>query len=544
MAKITAIEPRVDELKQLLLDMAQERAVDSVLSLIVSRLNSQENIALARIWLIGPGDLCDDCRLRESCPDQSRCLHLVASAGTSKSGEQWNRLNGDFKRFPIGEYKIGKIALSGEPFIVNDIADHPEVLVRPEWAIKEGIQAFGGQPLKHQGKTLGVLAVFTRAVFDDEFLSWMRTLADHAAAAIANARAFEEIAELKNQLELERDYLRDEVLEAHAFGEIVGHSPSLKNVIQQIDLVASTDASVLILGDSGTGKELVAREIHRRSLRKDKPMVKCNCASIPRELYESEFFGHVKGAYTGAVADRAGRFQLADGGTLFLDEVGEIPLEMQSKLLRVLQEGELERVGEEKTRQVDVRIIAATNRDLKKEITEKRFREDLYYRLNVFPIEVAPLHDRKEDIALLARHFVSLSSKKLNRPLPKLTQGNIVELQRHDWPGNIRELQNLIERAVITSTRGRLQFDLPSASTANAVSDPVSENDASEKLEGGESAILTEDDINRRDRENIRAALKRANWRISGDGGAAQLLGIKPTTLKSRMKRFGIERPA
>ena len=280
-------------------------------------------------------------------------------------------------------------------------------------------------------------------------------------AAIANARAFEEIGRLKEQLELERDYLREELAGVQEFGDIIGQSPSLKNVLQQIDLVAATDASVLILGESGTGKELVAREIHRRSQRHERSMVKCNCASIPRELYESEFFGHAKGAFTGAISDRAGRFQLADGGTLFLDEVGEIPLDMQSKLLRVLQEGEFERVGEERTQRVDVRIVAATNRDLKQEIEAKRFREDLYYRLNVFPIQIAPLRERKEDISVLAAHFVDLSARNLNRAPPRLTQGNILQLQRYDWPGNIRELQNVIERAVITSVKGRLRFDLP-----------------------------------------------------------------------------------
>ena len=448
--------------KRLLLDMAQDRSVDSLLSLIVNRLAQQPEVALARIWLAAPGDLCGTSRFGDECPDQSRCLHLVASAGSSReTGDEWTALDGSFRRFPFGIRKVGKVALSGQPLEVRDIAEHPEVLARPDWATSEGIRAFGGQPLVHRGAVLGVLAVFPRACLGDENLTWIRMIADHAAAAIANARAFEEIERLKAQLELERDYLRDEVLEAHAFGDIVGQSPSLKNLLQQIELVAPTDASVLVLGESGTGKELVAREIHRRSLRRDRPMVKCNCASIPRELYESEFFGHVKGAFTGAVSDRAGRFQLADGGTLFLDEVGEIPLEMQSKLLRVLQEGEFERVGDEQTHRVDVRIIAATNRDLKQEVEQRRFREDLYYRLNVFPIQIAALRERKEDLAVLAGHFVDLSARGLKRPLPRLTHANLLTLQAYDWPGNVRELQNVVERAVITSAGGKLQFDLP-----------------------------------------------------------------------------------
>lgn len=532
--------PKVDLIKRLLLDMSEERTIENVLKLIVDRLASQPDVALARIWMIGPGDLCGECHLRNECPDQKSCLHLVASAGSSiVDGQEWTGLDGNFRRFPVGVRKVGQIASSGEPIEIADIAERPDILARPEWAAAEGIRALGGQPLIHQGEVLGVLALFTRACLGDDNLTWMRMIADHAAAAIANARAFEEIARLKQQLELERDYLREELAGAQQFGDIVGQSHSLQNVLQQIDLVAATDASVLILGESGTGKELVAREIHRRSLRKDHPLVKCNCASIPRELYESEFFGHVKGAFTGAIADRTGRFQLADGGTLFLDEVGEIPLDMQSKLLRVLQEGEFERVGEERTQSVNVRIVAATNRDLKVESEAKRFREDLYYRLNVFPIQIAPLRERKDDIPVLAAHFVELSSQKLNRPLPRLTQGNILQLQRYDWPGNIRELQNVIERAVITSSRGRLKFDFPEDAAGAADDRKYAETDGS----AAESEIITDEEMRRRERANLLAALKRTRWKISGEEGAAELLGIKPTTLTSRMKKMGIERP-
>jgi transcriptional regulator with GAF, ATPase, and Fis domain len=537
----TICPPNVDLLKRLLLDMSQQRSVQNLLKLIVDRLASQPDVALARIWLVGPGDLCSDCRMRDHCPDQTTCLHLVSSAGSSiVTGEDWTNLDGAFRRFPLGVRKIGKIASTGEPLEVPDVASDPRWLARPEWAEAEGIRALGGQPLVHQGEVLGVLAIFTRACLGEDNLTWMRMIADHAAAAIASARAFEEIARLKEQLELERDYLREELAGAHDFGDIVGQSLSLKNVLQQIDLVAATDASVLILGESGTGKELVAREIHRRSQRKENSMVKCNCASIPRELYESEFFGHVKGAFTGAVSDRAGRFQLADGGTLFLDEVGEIPLDMQSKLLRVLQEGEFERLGEARTERVDVRIIAATNRDLKQESEAKRFREDLYYRLNVFPIQIAPLRERQEDISILASHFVEQSARKLNRPVPRLTQGNINQLQRYSWPGNIRELQNVIERSVITSASGRLKFDLPTTQLDKR-SGPAEALQPNE--EAAEIKIMTDDQMRHRERENLLAALKQTRWKISGDDGAAELLGIKPTTLSSRMRKMGIERP-
>lgn len=367
---------------------------------------------------------------------------------------------------------------------------------------------------------------------------WMRMIADHVAAAIANARAFEEIERLRVQLELENAYLKEEAMEAQAFGDIVGTSLGMQKALRQIELVAPTEASVLILGESGAGKELVAREIHKRSQLSHKPMIRVNCPSIPRELYESEFFGHVRGAFTGALKDRAGRFAAADGGTLFLDEVGEIPPEMQSKLLRVLQEGTFERVGEDRTRKVRVRIIAATNRNLKKEVESGRFRQDLFYRLNVFPIEVAPLRDHLEDLPLLAAHFVKAAARKLNCDKPRLTQAHISSLENYDWPGNVRELQNVIERAAITARCGALQFDLPSIQGIRQPSPSTAS--AQEPISG---TVIPEAEMRRRERDNLLAALKESDWKIYGDGGAAEALGIKPTTLISRMKKMGIQKP-
>src|ERR1700751_5972214 len=258
---------------------------------------------------------------------------------------------------------------------------------------------------------------------------------------------------------------------ANADSEIIGQSPLWRQIMKQIEMVAPTDATVLILGETGTGKELIARELHRRGRRKDKPLVRVNCASIPKELYESEFFGHARGAFTSAVKDRVGRFEADAGGTLFLDEIGEIPLELQSKLLRVLQEKCYERVGEDRTRRADVRIVAATNRDLTKEVAAGRFREDLYYRLNVFPLKVVPLRDRKDDIPLLATHFIEMSVKELGCPKPRLTRAGIETLQGYVWPGNIRELRNVIERAVILARGGALDLDLPvSGSSVDATS--------------------------------------------------------------------------
>lgn len=317
---------------------------------------------------------------------------------------------------------------------------------------------------------------------------------------------------------------------------LIGRSQALRRVLEQVELVARTDANVLVLGESGTGKELIARAIHASSPRASKPLVRVNCASIPRELFESEFFGHVRGAFTGALRDRAGRFQHAEGGTLFLDEIGEVPLEHQSKLLRVLQEGTYERVGEERTRRADVRIVAATNRDLREEVASGRFRQDLYFRLSVFPVEIPPLRERVEDIPLLADFFVEQMAKRVGHAVPPLKRRHVIELQRHAWPGNVRELQNVIERAVILAhgEEVRLEGVLEVQPVEDATrSRPSSGGSASAWLPEGR--IVTEREWVAMQRENIRRALERTEGRIFGAGGAAELLGVKPTTLRSRI---------
>jgi transcriptional regulator with GAF, ATPase, and Fis domain len=329
-----------------------------------------------------------------------------------------------------------------------------------------------------------------------------------------------------------------------AFGEILGQSRAWRQLIQQIEIIGAIEATVLISGETGTGKELIARELHRRSRRKAKPLVQVNCACIPTELYESEFFGHVRGAFTSAIRDRVGRFEVATGGTLFLDEIGEIPLEVQGKLLRVLQEKTYERVGEDRTRRADVRIIAATNRDLLKEVAAGRFRSDLYYRLNIFPIEAAPLRDRKEDIPVLAAHFVDLAARELKCKRPRLTDAGVKALQNYDWPGNVRELRNVIERTTILAQGGALVFQLPV--TLDLPNSPDGSGSHSPELEGkdkGEPDYFTEAEIRRLERENILAILRKTDWKIKGTDGAAEFLGIKPTTLVSRMEKLGLKRP-
>ena len=384
---------RPEALQPVALAVAQERSLDVVLARIAQGLAGQPGVALARVWLLAPGDICDRCHVRRECPDQTVCLRLVASAGRpTRSREDWSRLDGDFRRIPLNVRKVGRIGATGEGILIKEVADDTAWIARPEWALSEGIRSFAGHPLLFRDEVLGVLAIVTRTPLDEDAFAWLRVFADHAAVAIAHSRAFEEIRRLGEQLALENAYLREDA--RAVAGGIIGGSAPLQKTIEQIALVAPTDTSVLVLGESGTGKELVAQAIHDRSRRRERPLIRVNCGAIPRDLFESEFFGHVKGAFTGAFRDRVGRFQAADGGTLFLDEIGEIPLELQPKLLRAVQEGEYERVGEDRTRHVDVRLVAATNRDLAREIAAGRFREDLYYRLSVFLIEVPPLRQR------------------------------------------------------------------------------------------------------------------------------------------------------
>lgn len=523
-------ESLISEPHALLLDMAQEYEVPELLKMIVTRLSNSSRVALARVWLTQPTTDCSNCPALDICRSQTHCLQLVASGGRSTACEH-TCLDGAYGRIPLGTRKVGRIGASGQALEEPDFGEPlPDWVADPDWILGEGIRGFAGQPLIQRGEVLGVLAVFARQRISAESMGWLRMIADHAAAAIATARAFSELNNLRKRLELENEFLRAEVTGAGAFGELIGQSPALEAVARQIDLVAPTDSTVLILGESGTGKELVAREIHRRSKRYTQPMIKVNCAAVPRDLFESEFFGHVKGAFTGALRDRVGRFELAEGGTLFLDEVGEIPLELQSKLLRVLQEGEVERIGDERTRRVDVRVIAATNRDLPTEADAGRFRRDLYYRLSVFPIEVPPLRTRIEDIPLLAEHILDNLIRKAGRPRPGLTLATVQQLQQYDWPGNVRELQHVIERAVITSPVERLIVALPSS--PRAIRDPEVGTDR--------TGIRTDAEVRQLEVDNIRAALSAAGGKVSGVGGAAELLGLKPTTLASRIKSLKI----
>ena len=380
-------------------------------------------------------------------------------------------------------------------------------------------------PIRDHGQLLGAVIVFRD-------ISQRREAEEQLRSALA------EVDSLRERLELENAYLKEEIrLESHHQG-IIGRSPAIEATLRQIDLVAGTDATVLVTGESGTGKELIARAIHEASRRRDRPLIRVNCAAVPRDLFESEFFGHAKGAFTGALRDRVGRFELAEGGTLFLDEVGEIPLDLQGKLLRVLQERSFERVGEERTRAVDIRLVAATNRDLKEEVRRGRFREDLYFRLNVFPLAASPLRERPEDIALIAQHFLKGAARRLNIPEPRLTEGDARRLARYTWPGNVRELENVIERAAILAVGGRLRFDLPETEPSRRPASPLAAPLATLPTD----RPPTETDRRARDRAEIAAALAITGGRVFGPNGAAALLGLRPTTLASRMKAHGFDK--
>lgn len=518
--------------------IARKNPLESTLNAVVSQLGKRSGTALARIWLIQKGDICAVCPVRAECPDQDRCLHLTASWGGDLKNEQnWNSNAGRFRRFPIGIRKVGMVAKTGESNLIDELQiGSSHWIADKDWVKREGIVAFAAHPLKFQDDVLGVLAVFSREAINEQSFDWLKAYADQASVAIANARAFEELERLRQSLEDENEYLRDEVTEASGHKFLIGKSPVWMKILQQIEMVGTSDATVLLTGESGTGKELVARAIHESSNRSSKPLVKVNCAAISGELFESEFFGHTKGSFTGAVKDRAGRFQVADGGTIFLDEIGEVPLSLQGKLLRVLQERQFERVGEDRTRTVDVRVVAATNRNLAEEVRKGTFREDLYYRLSVFPIDLPPLRDRPEDVEELARHFLRQYSPSSGDGKFSLTDEDLGILNSYSYPGNVRELQNIIERAVIVGKCERLNFTLPE------IFDRIVPTRASDATGSFAESYQVSNYAGLKDAELklVIRTLKLTNYKIYGDDGAAAKLGIKPTTLVSRIKSMGI----
>jgi formate hydrogenlyase transcriptional activator len=407
-------------------------------------------------------------------------------------------------------------------------------------------------PLVNRGRALGLLSISrrTEASFTPEDVEFLSQAAGQIAIAIENALAYQEISELKDKLAQEKLYLEEEIRSEMNFENIIGKSPALQHVLEMVETVAPSDSTVLLLGETGTGKELIARAIHDRSRRKERTFVKLNCAAIPTGLLESELFGHEKGAFTGAITQKMGRMELADQGTLFLDEVGDIPIEIQPKLLRALQEREFERLGSTHTRKVNVRLVAATNRDLEKMIAAREFRSDLYYRLNVFPIRIPPLRERKEDIPLLVSYFVQKIAKQMQKKIEGIPPATMKGLTAWEWPGNIRELENFIERAVIL-TRGK-SLDPPLAELRKLNTDepvqapaPQGQGDIVRIVKETINALASKksvvDDYSKQQREEIVSALTESKGRVGGTDGAAARMGVNRTTLLARMKKFGID---
>jgi transcriptional regulator with GAF, ATPase, and Fis domain len=506
-----------DVLGRITLQMASSLDLQEVLTTVTQGLVDELDGAFARIWLLGPGDLCADCYKAADCTNRDRCLHLEASAGL------YRNLNGEYRRIPLGAFKIGKIAQGYGPMYTNDILGDDR-LPNKQWMKDNGLCSFAGYPLKFHWELLGVIAMFGRRPMSEEEFERLAVFANQAAIAIKNAQLFTEVAQLKKQLEAENLYLREEIKLDHNFEEIVGESQSIKAVLRQIEQVAPTDSTVLVRGDTGTGKELMARAIHNLSPRRARSLVKVNCGAIPANLVESELFGHEKGSFTGALQRRIGRFELADGGTIFLDEVGELPLDAQVKLLRVLQEREVERVGSGHSTKVNVRVIAATNRDLHAAVKAGSFRADLLYRLNVFPIEVPPLSARASDVPLLVNRFVTKFSTKIGKKIDGVSHATMDRLMKYSWPGNIRELENVIERATILAKGPVLQID--------------------DMLLHGNSAPLlpVADSLEELERTHILRILQDVSWVIEGKQGAAARLGLHPNTLRSRMQKLGIKK--
>ena len=468
---------------------------------------------------------CDGVGVTLSDPETGRLrLYAFDHPGTGLAHE------GDIISAEESETAV-KAFRTGQPVGVAQVESTADPL-----ASAEGLKSLYHLPLISRARVLGVLSLCSSAenAFAEGDAAFLAQVANQIALAVENAIAYGEIASLKDKLAQEVIYLQDEIRTELKFEEIVGTSDALRRVLAELETVAPTDSTVLIYGETGTGKELIARAIHNLSSRQSNAFVKLNCAAIPSGLLESELFGHEKGAFTGAIAQRVGRFELANRGTVFLDEIGEIPLELQPKLLRVLQEREFERLGSTRTLRTDARLIAATNRDLAAMVEDQKFRSDLYYRLNVFPVRVPPLRERREDIPLLVRHFVQQFSRRMNRGVETIPSETMKALVRYDWPGNIRELQNVIERAVIISPGPVLK--VPLDDLRKHVSSAESSNSGSAFEDAGKMRGVLEE----AERKQIMAALKEANWVVAGSRGAAVLLGMKRSTLQAHMQRLGI----
>jgi formate hydrogenlyase transcriptional activator len=525
----------LEMLRRVTRDMAVTSELPVLLNSIAVALAEHTGASFVRVFLYQTDEDCEICRTdptvnKAATPGVKR-LHLHADAG---------RLRGAF-----GEHHAlalespsppTKVARERKPFLTNDLLGAVRGRMPAElvgFYEQMGVTAAGARPLEFRGELMGVIGMLNERPFDPQEFELLGIFADQAAVAIKSAYLFAELERYKQRLQTENAYLQEEIRAERGFEEIVGQSSALRAVLKKVKQVAGVETTVLLTGETGTGKELIARAIHALSPRKDRPMIKVNCGAIPQGVVESELFGHERGAFTGALQRRIGRFELADKGTLFMDEVGELPLDTQVKLLRVLQEQEFERLGGGRAIQVDVRLVAATNRDLDAEVASSRFRSDLYYRLNVFPIRVPPLRERPDDIPLLVRHFLGRFQGKLAKPLRGVTPDGMKRLMDYPWPGNIRELQNVLERACVLA-RGPV-VDVAAGFGGTSQSEAVAATPV------GDERILTLDE---HEQQQIKRALDEAGGKIHGPGGAAQLLGINASTLRSRMEKHGMTRQA
>jgi formate hydrogenlyase transcriptional activator len=513
----TRVEARTAELKA---SEARQRVLLDVNNAVVTCLDRDSlfDAAAGALRRVIPFDRAA-LVLRDPVRDVFTVLGVAGSVPTPPIiplGTEWPRAGS----------RAGWILDHGLPLLTPDLREPPTFFENAP-LVKEGILSAVSVPLRIKGKIIGTLNVGSRVAgrYDEDVASLLLAIGEQIALAIENLLAYEQIASLKARLEEEKLYLQEEVRAESAFGDVIGESRAILGVLEGVRKVADTDATVLVTGETGTGKEMIVRAIHDLSRRKDKILVKVNCAALPAGVIESELFGHEKGAFTGALTRTVGRFELAHGGTLFLDEIGDLPLDLQAKLLRVLQDGEFERVGGTKTLKVHVRLIAATNRDLEGAVAEGKFRADLYYRLNVFPLHIPPLRERLEDVPRIVRHFVMLYAAKMGKKIGPPSDDVMRRLCSYPWPGNVRELQTVIERAVILTSKGRLEIAEIAPSPSGGA--PRRRGRTLEDVE----------------RDHILAVLEETSWRVSGDRGAAKILGLKRTTLEARMQRLGIRRP-
>ena len=522
-------DPNLSILRGITRQMATAERLETVLEAIVSAIGDHDQALVVRIFLLMEDQDCAICRPRietgEQKPSTEPTLHLMAERSNSPSTSGVFHLVPVSSRLPAAEMVRNRSSFLMEDWRkVDHFVDDPRIA--PLWTAL-GVKGVAGYPLEVQGEILGSIGYLARRTISPEEFDVLGIFADQAAMAIKSAFLFRELERHRERLEVENEYLQDELRLDSGFDNVIGHSAALRSVLRKVRQVSPVETTVLLTGETGTGKELIARAIHDASPRKTRPLIKINCGAIPGGVIESELFGHEKGSFTGAIQQRIGRFELADKGTLFMDEVGELPLDTQVKLLRVLQEQEFERVGSTKPIRVDVRLISATNRDVDKEVAEGRFRADLFYRLNVFPIRIPPLRERPEDIPLLVDYFLAQFQRKLAKSLKRVDEAGMEQLQRYAWPGNIRELQNVLERACVLASGSVVSLAEPLRASTSTPASGVRAAEPMMTLEESERA-------------HIRRALRAADGKVHGPKGAAELLGINPSTLRSRMEKLGV----